>query len=97
MQDTAAANDASLEKLRLASRSEIKRLKLEIADLREKLGNTENALAAASEVAITAPVKRDSEIVAALKETNEVCVRLAPYCHYWAIFMSNTTLAIQSE
>lgn len=70
-QDAAAASDSALDKLRAASKVEVKRLRNEIVELRNKVEDAEAAAAAASEAALVHSGKRESDIVATLKETND--------------------------
>lgn len=86
--DAAAAGDAALEKLRAASRAEVKRLRAEVADLRERVMVAEaSAATAAQQQAQQAQQhaqdgkadgsgaggpRKEGEVLAILRETNEV-------------------------
>lgn len=77
-QEALAASEAAMEKLRQASRAEVKRLQTEMGELRVKLADAEAGLGSMREAALLReapapqPHRRESEVIAQLRETNEV-------------------------
>jgi len=101
--DAAAAGDAALEKLRAASRAEVKRLRFEVAEQRDRCAGLEAAAVAAQSQAGGGPEgsytgggsdmatgrvsaglgtqrRAEGEVLAVLRETNEVRGRVAREC-----------------